>query len=526
MKKILSFLLAFAMVLGLLGGCAADVPPTEPTTVIETAAPAGLEDAVVLLYTANVRGNVDVYAQVAAARAAYEAQGATVYLVDGGNYLQGAAAANYDRGLSIYNLMDAAGYDVAGMGVYEFVYGGATTGYPYHGNVTRYFTQAELLNGAEELEYQKNAPKAETAVMDTRAAKNPAKFAVVCSNLAIGADATGYYDFQEQVVLGEDWKIGFVSAVDETVVSLVQDNFLSGYTFQEVSLPECDLLVGLGGAEGDITIEAPLGGEMQVGAYRIDRKTGEVSQLTVDLSGSDETVAAMAASVKAEADATVVASSQVILNGADHANRNGQTNLGRLTADALKWYGENKFEGINREYPVIAVQNGGNCDNFLYDGDITETDLLCALPFSPMGVGVLYMTGQQVLEMLEASTQSEMCPGWPQVAGIAYTVDTTKPYDEGEAYGDWFRHNSVNRVTVTSEGFDPEATYAVVADNFLMKGNDTYYTMADIQEAAPEQYLANTGDLKTRDIVALYIQEVLGGTVGTEYIDSEIQPAA
>ena len=41
--------------------------------------------------------------------------------------------------------------------------------------------------------------------------------------------------------------------------------------------------------------------------------------------------------------------------------------------------------------------------------------------------------------------------------------------------------------------------------------------MAAILEATPENYVANTADVKTRDIVAMYINEVLGGTVGADY---------
>ena len=91
----------------------------------------------------------------------------------------------------------------------------------------------------------------------------------------------------------------------------------------------------------------------------------------------------------------------------------------------------------------------------------------------------------------------------------------------GEEYGDFFKANSVNRVTITSvngEAFDENATYAVIADNFLMNGNDTYYTFGAIKEAG-ENYVQVTGKdgLLTRDIVALYVTEVLGGTVDSRY---------
>lgn len=526
MKKILSLLLVLVMVLGMFAGCGNNTTPTtptEPSSSGETTpnAEVNYANSTVILYTGNVRGNVKVYPQIAAAKAAYEEKGAAVYLVDAGNYLQGTAAANYDRGLTVYNLMDAAGYDVAAMGMYEFVYGEATTGYIYHSNLYKYFTQAELYKGAEALEYQKNAPWAEDAVMDNRDAKAAATFAVVCSNLTAGAENSGYYAFEANTVLGETLKVGFVSTVSEDVTSFVQDGFLIGYTFGEVTAPACDVVVALGGGTGDIVIEAPVDGELVVGAYVIDNTTKAVTEETVDMTGSDADVAALVAAVS---PAAVVGTTTVTLNGADSVNWNGESNLGDLTADALLWYAENKVEGL-QDIPVVAIQNGGNCDNFIYTGDITEVDLLRALPFSPMGVGIVYLTGAELLETLEAATQSENCPGWAQVAGLEYTVDTTAAYDAGEAYGDFFKAASIKRVTITSvngAAFDENATYAVIGDNFLMNGNDTYYTFGAIKEAGENYVEVSTfGGLKTRDIVALYIQEVLNGTVGSDYANAQ-----
>ena len=524
MKKILSLLLVLVMVLAMFAGCGNNTTtPTEPSSSGETTPDAEINyaNSTVILYTGNVRGNIEVYPRIAAAKAAYEAKGATVILADAGNYLQGAAAANSDRGLTVYNLMDAAGYDVAAMGMYEFVYGEATTGYIYHSNLTKYFTQAELYKGAEALEYRKNAPWAEEAVLGNRDAKAAASFKVVCSNLTAGAENSGYYAFEANTVLGETLKVGFVSAVSEDVASFVQDGFLTGYTFGEVAAPDCDVVVSLGGGTGDIVIEAPVDGELVVGAYVIDNATRAVTEEAVDMTGSDANVAALAAAVS---PAAVVGRTTVTLNGADSVNWNGESNLGDLTADALLWYAENKVEGL-QDVPVVAIQNGGNCDNFIYTGDITEVDLLRALPFSPMGVGIVYVTGAELLETLEAATQSENCPGWAQVAGLEYTVDTTAAYDAGEAYGDFFMAASIKRVTITSvngAAFDENATYAVIGDNFLMNGNDTYYTFGAVKEAGENYVEVSTfGGLKTRDIVTLYIQEVLNGTVGSDYANAQ-----
>ena len=93
MKKFITMLLVLVMVLGMFAGCSNNTPvETNPTET--DPAPVTVSGNTVILYTANVRGDVDVYAKVAAAKAAYEAEGATVYLVDAGNYLQGKGAAS------------------------------------------------------------------------------------------------------------------------------------------------------------------------------------------------------------------------------------------------------------------------------------------------------------------------------------------------------------------------------------------------------------------------------------------------
>lgn len=511
MKRAASILLAFVMLLSLM-------IPTAFAAEAES-----YEGKTVILYTGNVRGDVDVYAQIAAAKGDYEAKGADVLLVDAGNFMQGKAAANFDRGESVYALMDAAGYDAVAMGLAEFGYGESNTGYGYHANINKYYTQAELQKGVEAQTYKRGF-KDDAESVD-RPAKEAAKFA------ALSANVTGegeYYSFEASTVIETEagLKVGFYGLTDPTVKENVQDAFVEGYTFAQpaaVKVDGCDVTVclsnaGVSGADyGDILIET--GTERTVGAYIIDNASKAVTEEKVAPSGSDETVAAAAAAVKEKAG-EALGTSSVVLNGSDSANWNGETNLGDLTADALAWYAKNYIDGLDKSLDVVAIQNGGNCDHFLYTGDITEVDLLKALPFSPMGIGVLNVTGEELLETIEAATQKEKCPGFAQVSGLTYTLDTSKEYDAGEAYGDFFECDSINRVTITSvngKDFDPAATYALVCDNFLMNGNDTYYTLKAAKEAEDAAYINNGNGVKVRDAVALYIKEELKGTIGETY---------
>lgn len=525
MKKRLALLLVIAMILAVM---------------IPGVSAAGAYDGkTVVIATANLKGDVNVYGQVAALKDHYKNQGASVLLADAGNYLQGAAAANVDRGETVYNLMDAAGYDVAAMGPREFYFGNATTGMIYHGNQHLYYTQAELLRGAAEKEYNVDR-KGE--VKETRAAKEPAKFAVLSSNIT---KADGYYDFDSNktFTLGS-LKVGVYALTDETVEERLQDNFLDGYgivdpksadSAAQSALKSSDFTICLNNSSleesaADLMISAPADGKELIAVYVIDNKTKEVKEEKAASVTANAGIAKQAADAKKAAAEHIVFTNSVTIDGADRDNWCSETNLGDLVTDALKWYGENKFEGFKKDAEVIAIQNGGNCDQFMYDGDITDVDLLYALPFSPMGIGLVYITGEDLLDILEAGTSpserygDEICPGFAQVSGIEYEVHAYKEYAEGEANGNFFKHTAVNRVVIKSvngKDWDPKATYALVADNFNCNGGDNYYTISEIREKDASKYMNNGNGLKTRDIVAMYIKEKLGNKLGEQYAEPQ-----
>ena len=58
-------------------------------------------------------------------------------------------------------------------------------------------------------------------------------------------------------------------------------------------------------------------------------------------------------------------------------------------------------------------------------GDVTKKDINTVLPFGNT-VAVVYVTGEQLLEALEASTFSTPTAvgGFPQVSGINFTIHT------------------------------------------------------------------------------------------------------
>ena len=243
-----------------------------------------------------------------------------------------------------------------------------------------------------------------------------------------------------------------------------------------------------------------------------------------------------------ELDDTLEAYCEVLLSGADDAARKGETNLGDFWTDALRWFA---VSGKINEYfeeddvtagitaldvdadHVVALWNAGNLKTDIQIGKFGAEQLAEVLPY-PNKVAVVYMTGAQLLEALEAASQglpyseetAAACASLMQVSGVNYTVDTAKEYDKGEAYGDhWFTANSLGRVTiddVNGQLLDEEATYAIITSNANFNGMDSSYIFKAAAEANDHSTITTA---VVRDIVWLYLSEELGNVVSTTYAE-------
>ena len=241
-----------------------------------------------------------------------------------------------------------------------------------------------------------------------------------------------------------------------------------------------------------------------------------------------------------ELDETLEAYASCLLLGADNAARKEETNLGDLWADALRWFavsGEinNAFEeddvtagitslDVDAEH-TVALWNGGNLRADIPEGKFGVEALAQVLPY-PNKVAVVYMTGAQLKEALEAASQglpcteetAAACAAFMQVSGLKYIVDTGKAYDRGEAYGDnWFKAASLSRVTITEvngQAFDTEAVYAVITSNANFNGMDSSYMF---KEAAQLNERSTITTAVVRDVVWRYLAEELNNVIGEEY---------
>ena len=105
--------------------------------------------------------------------------------------------------------------------------------------------------------------------------------------------------------------------------------------------------------------------------------------------------------------------------------------------------------------------------------------------------------------------------GYPQTAGIKFTLDTKKSFAKGPAYpaSTYYKPASINRITIDSingEPFSRTDTYAVVTNNFCAAGGDTYYAFS----AASAQF--DTG-IPLDEALIDYVVTELHGTIGSKY---------
>lgn len=205
----------------------------------------------------------------------------------------------------------------------------------------------------------------------------------------------------------------------------------------------------------------------------------------------------------------------------DPGNRTQETNLGDLITDSMLWAIRKDAELTVPAENVVAITNGGGIRAWIHKGDISKLDVNTVLPFGNT-VAVVYVTGAELLEALEASTFAlpDSLGGFPQIAGMNISIDATKkydpqttPYPSGSGKATYYGPASINRVTINSvngKAFDPNKTYAVVTNNFCAAGGDTYYAFA----AASSQF--DTG-LPLDEVLMDYITTELKGVVGEQY---------
>lgn len=526
-KKILALVLVLAMIFTLAIPAFAD---GEAAT--------DLTGKTVVLHSNDVHGAITGYAYMAALAAEYEAMGAEVIVADAGDFSQGQVEVSSNKGLNAVSMMNAAGYDIATLGNHEFDYG-----------------YAQLKSNLEQAKF--------TTVCCNILGEDGNPIFEGSKVIEVGGVKVGFIGVNTPesqtkanpaLIKGLTWLAGadMVKAVQAEADKLDADVkiVLSHLGVDAESVPNCstDLWAGLKGVDFIIdghshtVMTAGEAGEpiqstgtafANIGVIVIDNaskkivdnKLVEINDETV----ADKAVAAAAQEIidKIEAEyGAVFAKSDVALNGERgyngitdmYGNRDGETNLGDLITDSMIW-SVAKTDGLKVDAKhTVAITNGGGIRAAIAAGDITKKDVNTVLPFGNT-VAVVYVSGAVLLEALEASTYC--CPdstvgAFPQVSGVDFTIDCSKAYDANEETypgSTYYGPKTINRVTINNvngEAFDAEATYAVITNNFLASGGDTYYAFA----SAAEQF--DTG-IPMDEALMDYITTELNGVVGEQY---------
>lgn len=524
MKKLLSLFLVLALAFSLCVGVLAEEPAGE------------LAGEIVILHTNDVHGAISSYAKVAALKAEYEAKGAEVLLMDAGDYIQGEPYVSVSQGETAIRLMNYVGYDVATIGNHEFDYGyenlaelAAAAEFPIiAANVMYNGKTAFEANKVFELESGVKVGVFGLSTPETATKAHPGKIKGVTFLSGDDMNKAAQAQVDELTAAGCDYIIclGHLGIDDSSKgyrsVDLLEavtgiDVFIDGHSHS--SLDDVKALVGEDCKVGDTLLTSTGTKLATVGAVVISEDG--ISIESVDLEkyeGSDDVVEEAAQLVIDEVDAAygeVFAKSEVELCGEKApGNRTEETNNGDLIADAILWQAKKDGSLPVADENIIAITNGGGIRAAIAAGDITKKDVNTVLPF---GNTVAYVTvkGSVLLEALEASTYCtpEAVGAFPQVAGIEFTVDTNKAYDQGEQYpgSTYYAPASINRVTIESingKAFDPEATYVVVTNDFLAAGGDTYYAFSVSTSV-------DTG-IPMDEAVMSYITEELKGVVTAE----------
>ena len=499
----------------------------------------------VILQSGDVHGQFDGYAYIAGLRDYFKSLGAEVILIDTGDFSQGTVYASSSKGASAVEMMNAVGYSIASLGNHEFDFG-----YP---QLMENLSKAEfpVLCADVTLDETGETILPASTVITTEAGLKIAFVGVETPetvtkvnpgliNMITFATFDKLYETTQKAV--DDVRADADLVFGMFHLGVDNESKPNGYRSVDALPKLTGIDFVLDGHSHTVMTAGQHGEPIQstgtkfanIGVVVIDNESKgiEANFLIPTYLGSklynfryiNEEVMAKAQEIMTKVDEeynAVFAATEVLLNG-DKApgNRTEETNLGDLITDAMLW-SVVKEGGIEQVEPnaVVCITNGGGIRATIKEGDISKKDINTVLPFGNT-VAVVYVTGAELLEALEASTfcTPDAVGGYPQTSGIEWTLDTTKAFDQGDVYvldgkeSSYFAPKSINRVTITAingEPFDINAVYAVVTNNFCAVGGDTYNVFARSTSSF------DTG-IPMDEAVMAYISEELNGVITAE----------
>ena len=354
MKKMLLILLSVLLALSLALPAMAATPMVAGQIVTVKTAEPDLTGKTVILHTNDVHGALAGYAYVPALRAAYEAAGAEVIVVDAGDFTQGNPYVSLSKGHSAIELMNAAGYDVVTLGNHEFDFGYAQLMENLKDATFKTICANVYKKGTTDLILEPST------IVETASGLKVGFFGMETPETAtkVNPALITEIDFStfDQLYTAAQTAVDGLADADVVIglchLGIDQESAANGYR-------SSDLLAHVNGVDFVIdghshtTMAVGENGEpiqstgtqfAYIGAIVIDNATKTIVDNflhPVSYLSQDETVAEQAAGIMASVDEAYgapFATSEILLNGdRDPGNRTEETNLGDLITDAMVW---------------------------------------------------------------------------------------------------------------------------------------------------------------------------------------------
>ncbi|MCR4908272.1 MAG: bifunctional metallophosphatase/5'-nucleotidase [Lachnospiraceae bacterium] len=545
MKKLLTILISFCLVFGMVGTAYAEPAEEDGNS---------LKKDVVILFTSDVHCGVDQnfsYPGLFEAKKSLEDEGNYVVLVDNGDSIQGEPIGSMTKGEANIELMNTVGYDIATPGNHEFDYG---------------MDQFLSLTKKAKFPYIScNFNKEGTPVFDPYIIKEfdgvKVAFVGITTPKTITSSTPKYfqdengkfiYDFCQDKT-GEKMYNAVQSAVDaardegaEYVIAMAHlgnEDSCKPWTYADVvsnttginavldgHSHDCDQVI-MQNKDGEDVPRSACGtklesvgycrlgtdGTLTTGLYTYNNEIPASKMFNLDNKVSKQIAKISARLEKSLSEVVAKTSVDLTINDPEAVDNEGhpirivrraETNLADLCADAYR----------DQMETDVAFINGGNVRVSIPAGDITRGDIMKVHPFSNL-MTVVEVTGQQLLDALEwgcHATPSEF-GGFLQVSGLTYEIhtyiDSNCVEDENGMFEKVDGEYRVKNVMVDGKPLDLEKKYTVASNSYILTENGDGFTMFSEGDILQDSVKLDN------QILIDYITGTLGGVVGEEYSD-------
>lgn len=479
--------------------------------------------------TSDIHGNMVPYTPSGSsievggsARAAWlfdeaERRNPNTLIIDGGDSPYNTDLANISLGKSSVDVMNAQGYDATVLGNHDFDYS--------FDNLLSLADRAEYAMLSANT-YWKDGTYPEQFEPYIIKEVDGVKVAIV-GLTDDGSKATTHYANTQDIDFHDQWEVGqeVVAKADaESDVVILLSHLHGGNNTVPTKIDGIDMEIGGGNdifgrplnIEGTVVVN-PGGVGTCVNQTNLNLKDSKVLGYTFNQIilfsdvPEDAEVKAIIEDYQADLDAqmeVVIGQCASDIAWSSPLVRTQESPLGNLAADALRDYCD----------ADIAIQNGGGIRAGLTAGDVTVGDVFAMLPFDNK-VTLVEVTGQTVWDALENGVDGYPTTNgkFPQVSGIKYTFDGSKPAGE-------------RIVSVTLEDGTPldlDAWYTLACNDFMCGGGDGY-TMLNVFN--PDDGNEHNGETAAQDLPGcklVYRTNDYYRTVVSEYIKAQgnIAPA-